>query len=138
MFKISLITLLGVATVSAVYAQSSQPIQAKVPLAFMVQDTTLSAGNYQLTYNNNAHSLTIRGLDQNSRAAFVTAEPTTASDSSSRFGRLVFQCYGKTCYLAQVWRGWPDGNRGLKLRPTEPERKLAFTTRVVSITIPVK
>ncbi len=63
MFKMfSTMTLLGLATFSAAYAQSSQPIQAKVPFAFMVQDTTLAAGNYQLTYNNNAHSLTIRGL----------------------------------------------------------------------------
>lgn len=139
MFKIfSIMTLLALATISAAYAQSSERTQAKVPFAFMVQNTTLSAGNYQLTYNNSAHSLAIRGLDQNSRAAFVTAEPTTASESSSRSGRLVFQCYGSTCYLAQVWHGGSDGNRGLRLHPTEPERKLAFATRAISITIAAK
>ncbi len=139
MFKMfSTMTLLGLATFSAAYAQSSEPAQAKVPFAFTVQDTTLAAGNYQLTYSNTAHILSIRGLDQNSGGAFVTAEPTSASGSSSASGKLVFRCYGKTCYLAQVWHGGSDGNRGLKLLPTEPERKLALATRVTSITIPAK
>jgi hypothetical protein len=139
MFKMfSTMTLLGLASISALYAQSGQPVQANVPFAFTVQDTTLLAGNYQLMYNNTAHILTVRGLDRNSGAAFVIAQRTTASERSSRSGRLVFQCYGRSCYLAQVWHGGFDGNRGLKLRPAESERKLVFATRAVSITIPVK
>jgi hypothetical protein len=134
----STMTLLGLATISAAYAQSNQPIQAKVPFAFTVQATTLAAGNYQLTYSNTAHILSIRGLDQNSGAAFVTAVPADASASLSGSGKLVFQCYGKACYLAQVLRGGPNGTRGLKLRQTEPERVLAFATRVASVTIPAK
>ncbi len=139
MFKMfSTMTLLGFATISASYAQSPQPIQANVPFAFTVQDARLTAGNYQLTYSNTAHILSIRGLDQNSGGAFATAEPVTASGSSGGSGKLVFRCYRKTCYLAQVWHGGPDGNRGLKLSPTEPERTLAFTTHVISISIPAK
>ena len=139
MFKMfSPITLLGLATISAAYAQSGQPIQAKVPFAFMVQNTTLTAGNYQLTYNNSAHSLSIRGLDQNSAGAFVTAQPTSAAASSGEPGRLIFDCYGKTCYLAQVWQGSVGGDRGLKVHQTEAQRGLSVAARVVSITIPVK
>lgn len=139
MFKtISTMTLLGLATLSAAFAESSQPIQAKVPFAFTVQDTTLPAGNYQLTYNNSAHSLWIRGLDHSSGGAFATAVPANASDSSNVSGRLVFQCYGKTCYLAQVWQGAIRGGGALQLSKTAQERRLSFLTRVVSITIVAK
>lgn len=142
MFKIfSTMTLLGLATLSAAYAQSSQPIQAKVPFAFTAQNTTLSAGNYQLTYSNITHRLSLRGLDQNSSAAFATAIPATASGSSIDSARLVFQCYGKSCYLALVWRGSNGGGwglEGLELPQSDSQRTLAFQTRVVSITIPAK
>ena len=139
MFKtFSTMTLLGLATISAGYAQSSQWIQAKVPFAFTVQNTTLSAGNYQLTYSNTAHSLSIRGLDQNSSGAFATAIPATASGSSNDTAWLVFQCYGKTCYLARVWQGTGAGGRSLQVTQGEQERRLSLLTRVVSITIVAK
>jgi hypothetical protein len=134
----SIMTLLGLATISAAYAQSGQPIQAKVPFAFTVQDTILPAGNYQLTYSNTAHRLFIRGLDQNSPGAFVTAEPASAPSSSSSSAKLVFDCYGKTCYLARAWQGSIGGGRGLKVPQTEREHRLGVATRVVSITIPAK
>jgi hypothetical protein len=138
MFKmLSTLTLLGLATFSGAYAQSGQPVQAKVPFAFMVQHTTLASGNYRLTYNNTAHVLTIRGLDQNSDSILALATPTIF-ESASAAPRLVFNCHGKACYLAQVWSGEADGNCGLILRPTEPDRKLALSTRAVSITISAK
>jgi hypothetical protein len=130
-----IMTLLSLATISVAYAQSEQPIEAKVPFAFAVHHTALSAGNYRLTYNSSAHILSILGLNQNSRAAFVTALPETASGSSKARASLVFECYEKTCYLARVWQG---GARGLGVPQGEHQRTLAFETRVVSITIPAK
>jgi hypothetical protein len=76
MFKMfSMMTLYGSLMISAAYAQSSQPIQAKVPFAFVTQDAKLAAGSYQLTYNTSAHTLRIRNLDQNADSAFATAVP---------------------------------------------------------------
>jgi hypothetical protein len=139
MFKVfSTTALFGLLAVSAIHAQTGEPIQANVPFAFTVQDTTLAAGNYQLTYSNSAHILWIRGLDQNAGAAFATARPSDASGPSDSQGKLVFRCYDKICYLAQVWHGRDSGSRGLYLRQPERQRTLAFTTRVVNITIPAK
>ena len=141
MFKTcSTMTLLSLATISAADAQSSRPIQAKVPFTFTVQNTTLSAGTYQLTYKNSAHRLLIQGLDPESRGAFTTAVSTTVSGSAnaSARARLVFQCYDKTCYLAQVWQGTGAGGRGLEISQRGQERKLAFLRRGVSVTIPAK
>jgi hypothetical protein len=140
MFKtLSTMTLLGLLTLSAARAQSEQPIRAKVPFAFTVQNTRLPAGNYQLTYSTIAHILSIQGLDQSSRGAFATAEPTTtASEASGGPGKLVFDCYGKTCYLWQVWQGRVRSDRGLKVLHTGREHALSIATRVVSVTIPAK
>lgn len=136
MFKMfSTMTLLGLAGIASANAQSAQPIQAKVPFAFTVQSTTLPAGNYQLTYNN-AHVLSIRGLDPDSRAAFATGIPATASPNAP--ARLVFDCYDKTCYLARVWQGGIGGGQGLEVPEPEPDRTLAFKTRVISMTIAAK
>ena len=139
MFKIiSKTTLLGSLLISGAYAQSGQPVEAKIPFAFIAQNATLAAGTYQITYNTSAHSLKIRGLDQGSEAAFATAVPTTGPTSRDGSAKLVFQCYDKLCYLAQVWQGSVGGDRGLEVRHAEPTRKLVLTTRVVSITIPAK
>ena len=139
MFKMfSTMTVCGLLTISAAYAQSDQPIQAKVPFPFMAQDTALAPGTYQLTYNTSAHRLKILGLDQNSESSFATAVPATASTSRDDSAKLVFQCYGKACYLAQVWQGSIGAGRGLQVPHPEPPRKLTLATRVVSITIPAK
>jgi hypothetical protein len=139
MFKtISTMTLLGLLTLSAAHAQSNQPIRAKVPFAFAVQNTMMAAGNYELNYNSNSGILTVRGLDQNSSVLHFTAQP--ASDVRQGLGsaKLVFGCYSENCFLTRVWQGADLGGRGLMLAPSPRERKLAFTTRAVSITIPGK
>lgn len=138
MFKMfSITTLLGLATISA-YAQSSRPIQAEVPFAFMVQGTTLSAGNYQLTYDSSAQRLLIRGLGQSSEGVFATAVPVTASESSNDSARLMFECYNNTCYLEQVLHSGISGNRGLKVPQGREERRMVLLTRAVSIMTPAK
>jgi len=133
----SAVILSAVAMMPSAFAQSSQPLQAKVPFAFSVQNTSLPAGNYQLTYNNTAHSLWIRGLDSNSKGAFVTAIPADASEASDTSGKLMFDCYGQSCSLAQVWRGG-NASRGLKVRQSEQLRALSFSVRRVIVTIPAK
>jgi hypothetical protein len=134
MFKtFSTITVLTLLTLSAARAQSEQPIQAKVPFAFTVQNTTLAAGNYRLTYSPTAHILSIRSLDQNSGTAVIHAMQSAGADGP---GKLVFNCYEGGCYLAKVWPG--AGGRGLQVPQAERQRELSFLTRVVSMTMAAK
>ena len=128
----------GLLMIFGAYAQSGQPIQAQVPFAFVAENTRFAAGPYQLTYSTTSHKMMIRSLDQKSEPAFATTIPATASGPRGETGKLVFRCYEKTCYLAQVWQGSVDSGRGLELRYPAPVPHLAFTTRVVAITIPVK
>jgi len=134
MFKtFSTIAVLSLLTLSAAQAQSEQPIQAKVPFTFTVQNTTLAAGNYRLTYSPTAHILLIRGLDQNSGGAFIRAMQSAGAAGP---GKLVFNCNEGNCSLAEVWAG--AGVRGLQVPQGERQRKLSFVTRVVSMTVPAK
>jgi hypothetical protein len=135
MFKTFSMSLLGLLALSAAQAQSSQPILAKVPFAFTVQNTNFAAGSYQLTYSDTAHILEIRGLDQKSVGLFANFMPGGTA-SSNVPGRLVFQCHAMDCDLAQVW-GAASGERGL-LRKTPHQIRLAFTASAVSVTIPAK
>lgn len=130
MFKtFSTMIVLNLLALSAVEAQSVQPLQAKVPFTFTVQNMTLAAGNYRLTYSPTAHILSIRGLDQNSGGAFIHAMQSADADGP---GKIVFNCYEGSCYLAKVWPG--AGGRGLQVPQGERQRKLSLQTRVVSMT----
>ncbi len=95
----------------------------------------LAAGNYRLTYNSTAHILSIRGLDQNSGRVFTTAVASAAADGP---GKLVFNCYNKSCYLAEIWQGAAAGSRGLQVPQGEQERRIAFLRRAVSMTVATK
>jgi hypothetical protein len=130
----STITVHGLLMLPAAYAQSEQPIQANVPFAFRASKATLAAGSYQLTYNTSAHTLMIRGLDENSQAAFATAAPITGSAPRGESGKLVFDCYEKTCYLARVWQGRIGSGRGLKMIRPKSEKEVALLMRVVTMT----
>jgi hypothetical protein len=134
----STMTVYGLLTVCAAYAQSGQPIQAKIPFAFRAQNATLAAGTYQLTYSTSAHRLMIRGVDQNSDGAFAIAVPRTDSGARSESGKLVFDCYEKTCYLARVWQGRIGSGLGLELPHPKPERGVVLSTRMVTITVPAE
>jgi hypothetical protein len=128
------LTLFGLLAGVAAHAQSSQPLQANVPFAFTVRQATLPAGSYRLTFARNGYVLRVQGVNNPADNALTLAAP--GSDPQGRAGaaRLVFHCYGKGCYLAQVWDGGAAGT-GLELPHTQQERRLAFQTRIISMTM---
>jgi YD repeat-containing protein len=137
MFKMfSKLSFFGSLMISAACAQSGQPMQARIPFAFTVTDTTLPPGNYQFTYGSSAQRLTIRSRDGNSATIFATAFQTVASEPSSDQGRLIFNCYSHACYLAQLNGGSLAGNRGVQVLGSERRRTLSISARTVAITIP--
>ncbi len=135
MFKmLSTITLFGLLTIPTAHAQSS-PIQVKIPFAFTVHDGMLAAGDYQLRYNSTAHVISIQGLDQNASGLLMPAVAIAGADGP---GKLVFNCYDKSCYLAQVWQGAAAGGRGLQVTQGDQERRISFVIHPISTTIAAK
>jgi hypothetical protein len=76
----------------------------------------------------------IQSLDLNSKGVFAIAVPTIGPEAPGESGKLVFDCYEKTCYLARVWQGTIGSGRGLEVPHPKPEREVALATRVVTIT----
>jgi hypothetical protein len=139
MFKtVSTLTVMGLLTLSAAQAQSSQTLQAHVPFAFQMQHKDFAAGNYWLTYSMNNHILYLRNMDQSSRAGFFLVSPTSDSRNASRHAKLVFTCYSNTCNLAEIWQGGDHNRAGLEVPRTEPERRIPISMRVLSLAIPAK
>lgn len=126
-------TLFGLLSISAAYAESSQAVQADIPFAFTIHNSVLPAGSYRLSSAGSV--LTIRGLDPNAESALTIARPELDPQGMRGHARLVFQCSGKQCYLAQVWQGGTAEGKVVQLPKTASERKLSFVTRVISMTM---
>jgi hypothetical protein len=134
MFKrFSTLTFLGLLALSAVRAQSGQPMQAEIPFAFTVGDTALAADNYNVRYSYTSHVLSIRGLDRNLAEIFTMAVPDTTANGPSK---LVFHCYGGACRLAEVSEG--AGGLALKIPEGRRQHQVAAVTRAVLMTTPLK
>jgi len=138
MFKMFSITLLGLLTVSAVRAQSSKPLEAKIPFDFTVNNTTLEAGNYRLTYNLTSQILRIEGRDHLGASVAILAGVSAPGHSPVDSGALVFQCNDGDCHLARVWQGASGGGTGLQIPQPHQKNAVARTTQPTLVTIPTE
>jgi hypothetical protein len=136
--KLSTMIFFGLLTLSAARAQSSPPTQALVPFAFHVQSRVYPAGTYRLTFDLKTNVLSLRGADQISQSGFFLVTPAEESHRTKEGAGLVFKCYDKSCYLAQVWQSAGSGEAGLELPGRQSERHTSFLTRTVSFAIPAK
>ena len=143
MFKTLSITLLGLLTVSAVRAQSSQPLEAKIPFDFTVKNTTLEAGTYRVSYSNVSHALRIQSLDNIGATVSVLAEVAMTPHSSSKLastklGELIFECNGDDCHLSRVWQGAAAGGAGLQILQARHKNATARASQPTLVTIPAE
>lgn len=139
MFKtLSTITLLGLLAFPAAQAQSNQALEAHVPFTFQVQNRTFTPGTYRLSYSSLAPILSLRGGEQISRTAYVRALPAKGSNRAGREAKLVFECYGKSCYLTQMWQSADSGGAGLQLPRGDRESHISLSTRAVRVIVPAK
>jgi hypothetical protein len=134
-------TLFGLLIVPLAHAQSSRPLRADIPFDFGVKDKVLPAGNYQLIYDNSRGGVFISGLDQNG-GAFASTILTGAVRQRDETALLVFNRYGHTYFLSQVWQG-AGGRSVIELPKTRSERDLiaripAPGVERASITVPTK
>jgi hypothetical protein len=138
MFKTLSITLFGLLAVSAVRAQPSQALEAKIPFDFTVKNTTLEAGTYRLTYNLYSHLLRIQSRDQNGASVALIADLSAAHHAPTKLGELVFQCNGDDCHLAAVWQSAGAGGAGLKISQPGQKNASARSSETTLVTIPAE
>jgi hypothetical protein len=114
----SFLLLSVVAAAQTVRAQ--QPLAVKIPFAFTVGNATLPAGDYRVQkVREDSPVLLIRSQDAG-QSAMVMTTAAQANDEPSQ-SKLVFSCYGKRCFLSQIWAAGSSNVRQLIKSAREKE-----------------
>jgi hypothetical protein len=101
------------------YAQSPK---FNVPFQFTIDKMVMPAGNYSIkSASDSDPMLIIQGLDSERRSRFLFTN-LLQSVGAQHQTKLIFNCYGGSCFLSQVWTG---SNVGRQLRESRQERQLA-------------
>jgi hypothetical protein len=99
-------------------------IQADVPFAFQVGDTTLPAGKYDIKAldDNEPNVLEIRSVNGGKSIVFETEDAQKREDKVAKKTELVFDKVGDQYFLSQVWvEGTPTGS---ELAKSKSEKRL--------------
>jgi hypothetical protein len=121
-FKIFAVgSLLGLSLLPIAQAQVTVGLDGNVPFAFHIGDVVLPAGNYSLRPSTVSPSiLSIQASDQPAGTIMFPCSIRIQA-ASAQNTHLVFNRYGNTYFLSQVWEGI-GSNRGLQLVRSKAER----------------
>ena len=114
------VTLFAVLAGPSVYAQSSIVLKADVPFGFRVAGQSLPAGEYNVVPKSPT-LVVIRSRDGHQSALVMTN--TIQASQISADGKLVFNRYGESYFLSQVWT--PGEEIGRKLVRSSAEKEMA-------------
>jgi hypothetical protein len=107
--------------VTAGYAQSSARLMGNIPFEFRVGNTVLPAGAYDITPSATPRTLLVRSED--GKAAVVVLPNTAEKVQAPKDSKLVFNRYGNTYFLSEVWH---EGiSRGYQIPKSKSEREMA-------------
>jgi hypothetical protein len=110
--------LIALSTVSA-FAQTQDPITAKIPFEFSVNGKTLPAGTYTAGKMLSGGVVIVRSED---RKVVVTSIANVAASNKETATQLTFHRYGNQYFLAKIEI---EGANGLELPKTKAERQAA-------------
>ena len=105
--------LLSVVATGTCYAQQTT-LAVKIPFAFQAGDHTLPAGEYRVesALTGTTAIQRLRQVDGDAVMVFVTMSVETRNGHPNP--ELVFNCYGQTRFLSQIWTGDGEGRQLLK------------------------
>ena len=115
--------LIGVGNVPAkAQALSEGTIEANVPFAFIVRDTTLPAGKYTVKRLDETEPQVLEIRSANGRTAVVFEAQNAQTTQIPRDAELVFDKVGDQYFLSQIWAD--DSDIGYQLPKTKGEESL--------------
>jgi hypothetical protein len=122
----SFATLGLLALLAAVSAFGQQRLTADIPFEFHLANTVMPAGHYDVTLSapDMQGVLSVDCVTCSARA-FALTHKVGGGYSASTEGRLVFDKYGDTYFLSQVWS--PGYAQGGALPTSKTEREIART-----------
>jgi hypothetical protein len=123
----SFATLGILALLAAGSAFGQQKLRYDIPFEFHFADAVMPAGQYDvdMTANNVQHLLAVDCRNCDARA-FSLTYPIGGGNNEPNEGRLVFNKYGDTYFLSQVWT--PGYSQGGALNKSKTEHEIARIT----------
>jgi hypothetical protein len=125
--------MLALALLAATTIRAQEPVLVKIPFEFTAGKMTLPAGEYRVLQAYASPALLIQRMDR-SAATFVNSN-AVASNQPQAQTKLVFHCYGKQCFLAQIWRAGQSRGRELLKSAKEKEQAIARNEAPDQVTI---
>jgi len=115
----------GGGVVANAQIDSDMRIQANVPFAFAVANTTLPAGNYEIKRvdDNAPNVLELRSADGRTSVIFETENAQTRDDQAANKTELVFDKFGDEYFFSQLWVS--GSVSGSELPKSRMEKRLA-------------
>ena len=127
MTKRSFATLGTLALLVAASAFGQQRIRVDIPFEFHLADAVLPAGQYEVNVGaHNMQSLVSLDCSASRSQAITTTYPIGGGADALAEGRLVFNKYGETYFLSQVWS--PGYSQGRALNKSKTENEIARVT----------
>jgi hypothetical protein len=122
--KSFVVVMLAVSLVSlTAQAQSANQLKANIPFSFVIGNQTLPAGEYTVRYvnqNSGKSALLFKSVDgRTSRIVNMNAAQTSRAEIKAS---LVFNQYGDSYFLSEVWTG--SDQYGLSLPKSSAERRM--------------
>jgi hypothetical protein len=128
MKKRTFATLGTLALLAAASAFGQQKTRVNVPFEFHVSDVVLPAGEYEVSVGaNNMDSLVSVDCSANQAQAIASTFPIGGGADALIEGRLVFNKYGETYFLSQVWS--PGYSQGRAINKSKTENEIVRDTR---------
>ena len=118
--SLCLLVGLGAAMSASAQTASDEPIEANIPFAFVVRDTTLPPGKYLIRVADdydNLNVLEIRSSAGHTAVVFDTETVPVAVNAKQRKSELIFDKVGDRYFLSRVFGDGDDsGNEVVKSR----------------------
>jgi hypothetical protein len=131
--------MLGVlALLAAASAFGQSKVRYDIPFEFHFMDNVMPAGQYDVnTATNSQRNLLSVGCYGCRAHAYLVTYSIGGGTDVSADGRLVFNKYGDTYYLSEVWT--PGDSQGSALSKSKTEREIARTTPdAARVTLPAR
>ena len=122
------LTMLAVALMIGVtMSQAQSRVRADVPFAFSLEQTSMPAGNYEIS-STDEKVLTVRNLDTGQARLLIASMHVETSPASATPGaKLVFHKYDDQYFLSEIWGGQSHIGVALSESKREKELKMAST-----------
>ena len=138
LFAVVSALLLSVVATSVCYAQQAA-LTATIPFAFQAENQTMPAGEYHVESVLTGTGRLQRLRQVNGSAVMIVSTMSVEARNGIPNPELVFNRYGQTYFLSQIWTGGDQGrqlfksNREKEILRGEPRAEIALLLHPTSV-----